>query len=147
MGNPGGTADVRSSVAVLVKKREKFLTVTNRRWGGFSIPGGKLELGETDQEAARRELFEETGCKATSLNHLITLDHRSIPKDGDTRQWRCAVFIADIGDQQPIQKEEGTLPSWRSAEELVSHKDSLYPDLNRRLFQYYALLPAAPDSD
>ena len=33
-------------------------------WG---IPGGSMELGETLEEAASRELFEETGLKAESF--------------------------------------------------------------------------------
>lgn len=34
------------------------------RWNGF---GGKVEMGESLEESARRELFEETGLEAESL--------------------------------------------------------------------------------
>lgn len=34
------------------------------RQGHWSIPGGKLEFGETLHDAALRELHEETGCTA-----------------------------------------------------------------------------------
>ena len=33
----------------------------------YSIPGGVVEAGETREEAALRELFEETGGRAQSL--------------------------------------------------------------------------------
>ena len=33
----------------------------------YSIPGGVVEIGETLEEAALRELFEETGVRARSL--------------------------------------------------------------------------------
>ncbi|MGM7683458.1 NUDIX hydrolase [Cytobacillus sp. Hm23] len=36
----------------------------NRCWG---LPGGSSEMGETLEEVARRELFEETGLTAKSL--------------------------------------------------------------------------------
>ena len=35
------------------------------REGQWSIPGGRIEPGETEEDAALRELMEETGIKAT----------------------------------------------------------------------------------
>lgn len=42
------------------------------RVGSWSIPGGAQELGETVAEAARRELFEETGL--TAAGDLVLID-------------------------------------------------------------------------
>jgi 8-oxo-dGTP diphosphatase len=36
--------------------------------GRFSLPGGAVELGETLIEAAKRELFEETGVEAEIID-------------------------------------------------------------------------------
>ncbi|MFG6120146.1 NUDIX hydrolase [Thalassobacillus sp. B23F22_16] len=41
-----------------------------KEWG---LPGGNMEPGESLQEAAERELFEETGLKAESLRFLSVL--------------------------------------------------------------------------
>jgi 8-oxo-dGTP diphosphatase len=35
------------------------------RLGEWSIPGGRLEAGETLKQAAAREVLEETGCRVT----------------------------------------------------------------------------------
>jgi ADP-ribose pyrophosphatase len=39
----------------------------------YEIPAGRLEDGEAPEACARRELREETGCSATTLEHLFTM--------------------------------------------------------------------------
>ncbi|MBI1364240.1 MAG: NUDIX domain-containing protein [Proteobacteria bacterium] len=41
---------------------------------GWSIPGGHIERGETPEEAARREIFEETGAEVGDLT-LVGYHH------------------------------------------------------------------------
>jgi 8-oxo-dGTP diphosphatase len=47
------------------------------RVGEWSIPGGRVELGEGVAEAALRELHEETGVTATILGLVDVVDHTS----------------------------------------------------------------------
>lgn len=39
----------------------------------YEIPAGRLELGEDPKDCARRELLEETGCTAESIEYLYTM--------------------------------------------------------------------------
>lgn len=39
----------------------------------FSLPGGRVERGETSRQAIRRELLEETGCNARLLSEIGTI--------------------------------------------------------------------------
>ncbi|MDQ0160949.1 RNA deprotection pyrophosphohydrolase [Bacillus alveayuensis] len=44
--------------------------LTNHRDRGFEFPGGKVEKGETPLEAAKREVFEETGGIIQRIEYL-----------------------------------------------------------------------------
>jgi len=56
--------DTKRYTGVIVKCEDKILLCKRNNLGSFpgmwSIPGGKLEEGETTQEGAKREFFEET---------------------------------------------------------------------------------------
>lgn len=115
----------RASVEITVFRDGKLLAVTNRRWGGFSCPGGKVEIGEDIVEAAKRELMEETGCEAVSIRPIAGMLHEPLAQDPEHIRWFCTGFIADIGDQEPRIMEEGTTPFWATPNDLVMN--SLFP--------------------
>lgn len=64
---------VRRAVRCFVFKNQKVLTVKygndNIKAGYFEIPGGKIEEGETPEQTAKREVYEETGIKVNNLNY------------------------------------------------------------------------------
>ena len=51
------------------------------REGGWSLPGGAQELGETVFEAGRREVREETALEVEIIDTVAVVD--SITRDGD----------------------------------------------------------------
>jgi len=61
------------SVVIIIDEQGKLLlqqrTFPNGVWG---IPGGLMELGESTEDVARREIFEETGLHIGQL-HLINV--------------------------------------------------------------------------
>lgn len=58
---------------VLLLWRHRFITDT---WG-WELAAGAVDPGESVEDAAQRELLEETGWKAGDLQHLITLQPSS----------------------------------------------------------------------
>lgn len=64
------TAAVNERNEVLLLWRHRFITDT---WG-WELPAGVVDDGETIEEAAAREMLEETGWRAGPLHHLMTLE-------------------------------------------------------------------------
>ena len=48
--------------------------------GCWSLPGGLVEVGERLEEAAAREVFEETGLRVTAVS-LATVFERIMPDE------------------------------------------------------------------
>lgn len=65
------------AVGVVVLRGDEVLLVrrgTPPRLGQWSLPGGRIEFGETVETAALRELKEETGVEAQLLGLIEVLD-------------------------------------------------------------------------
>lgn len=56
-------------VWVIARYKGQWL-LTHHRSRGLEFPGGKVEKGETAEEAAHREIMEETGATAEKLHYV-----------------------------------------------------------------------------
>jgi ADP-ribose pyrophosphatase YjhB (NUDIX family) len=64
-------------IGVVVLKGDSVLLVRRGKppnLGDWTVPGGAQELGETTEEAARRELLEEAGVEVGALTLAATVD-------------------------------------------------------------------------
>jgi 8-oxo-dGTP pyrophosphatase MutT (NUDIX family) len=95
---------------VLLLRRHRFITDT---WG-WEIPAGRVDPGETLEEAAVREAIEETGWRPLDLEHL----GYSHPTNGLMAQ-RFEYFVASraehVGD---FERTETESIAWFAPEEV-----------------------------
>ena len=76
---------------------------SNEGWYGF--PKGHIEAGESEEEAALREILEETGLNVQLLPDFKTVDEHGLPKKPDVVK-RVVYFIAEYSGQQIIRQDE-----------------------------------------
>jgi ADP-ribose pyrophosphatase YjhB (NUDIX family) len=98
------------AVSVAVVRGDRVLLVKRARppsQGLYAFPGGKVEDDETLEQAARRELFEETGLEARNFHPVETIfidgSSENHPVD-----YRLTVFGAAYayGEPQPADDAE-----------------------------------------
>lgn len=99
-------------------------------------PGGGIEPGETDEEAARRELLEETGFVATSLGEPVGRTEIRVPRgNGDVGIVPATYFAFRAESFEPsnagwtVEEHDDVLAfRWWSLDELESTREPVQPD-------------------
>lgn len=74
----------------------------------WTMPGGKLHFGETFEDAAVRELLEETGVKAKSLK-IVSLTNNRV---GDAHFVTIGLLCDDF-EGEPKVMEPDEITEWR----------------------------------
>lgn len=85
--------DLLKYAVVIAKYQGKWAYCKHRERLTYEIPGGHREKGESIEEAARRELFEETGAKKYEL---IPICVYSVTDKGETSYGM--LYYADLID-------------------------------------------------
>ncbi len=109
-------------VGAVVFKNQKVLLVKRSRppsQGKWSIPGGRLEFGETLQEAAEREIHEETGVVIRASKPVYIFDVVDRDTAGAIRFHYVIVDLAaDYISGDPAANDDALDARWVSAHEL-----------------------------
>ncbi|WP_323171902.1 NUDIX hydrolase [Natrialba sp. PRR66] len=84
------------TAAARVRDSDGRIALVKNRWAdGWVLPGGAVEPGERLRDAARREIREETGLRATIHDPLVVLEqtYRS-SATGDSFRAAYVIFVA-----------------------------------------------------
>jgi ADP-ribose pyrophosphatase len=110
----------RKAVSIVIfDEKDNILFIHNRRYTvgrlEWEIPAGRIEDGESLEDAARREAMEETGCELSDLQYLCGYN----PSNGMSDSLiHC--FVAKVVKEGSIEdSDEISSKKWFSKEEYM----------------------------
>lgn len=100
----------------------EFLVIHRRRYGDWCLPKGKLKAGETPEQAALREVREETGYAVELGTYLGEVRYAvdGVPKIVRFWNMRPVGRLHDIQDRSEVEEA-----IWMSSDEALARLD--YP--------------------
>lgn len=112
----------RTGASVLVQEQDRFLLIKRGKEpykNHWSLPGGAQEVGETLEEAARRELKEETDLYAKTLKFAKVKDRFTHDKEGVLLfHYVLATFIANDFIGEPKALDDAVDIGWFTVSEI-----------------------------
>lgn len=122
------------SAGGLVIREDEVLLVKDR-YGRWTLPKGHVEPGETDEEAALREIREETGVRGKILRPLGVT--RYVFGKGKRRVAKTVVYyeVAYVDGEVAPQKGEILEAQWVPMEKMVEMVD--YDNVRQLLRNLY----------
>jgi len=103
-------------IGIVVIKDDTVLLVRRGKppnVGTWTMPGGAQELGETAEEAGRRELLEETGLEVGPMHFAATVDNIRRDADGRIRfHYTIIDFAARFVSGEPVAATDVSEVTW-----------------------------------
>ncbi|MBA2403507.1 MAG: NUDIX hydrolase [Bdellovibrionales bacterium] len=116
------------AVTIVIEKDGRFLLGKRSAWK-TSAPGywcpvsGRIEAGETEREAVRREAFEEVGLTVEPLKKLCRMDTRD--GSGELHWWTVSILVGEAF----LKNDEHSEIGWFTLEEMGQLTPIFHEDL------------------
>jgi len=96
----------------------EFLAIKSKAHGDWGFPKGHMEMGESEQETAKREVLEETGLKVSLVDEFRAAIKYTMP-NGKAKEVVYFIGKASAGHTVKIQKEEIQEYRWLKFNEIL----------------------------
>jgi 8-oxo-dGTP diphosphatase len=85
------SSEIQAAGGVVQDAQGRVALVHRPRYDDWSLPKGKLDEDETFEQAALREVWEETGLRARLMRALPTVHYEVRGRPKEVRYWLMAV--------------------------------------------------------
>jgi mutator protein MutT len=126
--------------ALIINKKGKILCVSRKDdYNDYGMIGGKIDPGETPQQAIIREIKEETNLKVKEKDLVEIFNGKCYTKENESKINIC--YLVKIYEGKPKQMEKG-LVKWDSFYKVIegSFGDYNKQVLDKVLFNYIDLI-------
>jgi 8-oxo-dGTP pyrophosphatase MutT (NUDIX family) len=113
---------VKTAGGIIVEDQK--LLLIRHKGGRLSFAKGHIEEGESPEEAALREVAEETGYTAKIVNFIGSIERASVERTGETVRKRIDLYkmgIVVLNENTPDEK-----PEWVNQE--VAETNMQFPE-------------------
>lgn len=129
---------IRVSAGGVVVRKEPttnqllFALVREKGYGGYVLPKGGVEEGETYEQAAQREIGEEAGIHQLWLIQKLTVLERLVVNKTRWVYIHLYLYLTEQTVFTPSDPEHIYLPEWRSLEDT---KGMFWPDQQKLIIE------------
>ncbi|MCX6755510.1 MAG: NUDIX domain-containing protein [Candidatus Nomurabacteria bacterium] len=115
---------VNVAVGVVIKQNDKYLLVQEKKpsaYGLWCLPAGRVDIGESIEQAAIREVKEETGYDIELIKELAVFHPMTNPTEAVKHAFEAKI----IGGELNFPKDEMLDARWFTFEEIKQMEDKL----------------------
>ena len=141
--------DYHYSAGGVVVGPGNLIVVVNQNNNSWSLPKGHIDPGENEEDAAVREIYEESGIQdVTVIEKLSEYDRSTIGIDGQGEKrndmkhitmFLCITNQKDLSPIDPDNPEAIWLPASEVADKLTHPKDKeFFMSITPRLLRFFS---------
>ena len=107
--------------ALIFNKENKVFLMTSPKWKGkYVIPGGHIELGETIEQALKREIKEETNLDIYDIEFVMLQEFVFGEDFHEKRHFIFLDYTCKTNDNKVILDKEGSGYVWVDIDEALN---------------------------
>ena len=124
------------ATVIMMNENDEVL-LQKRRDGYWGLPGGLMDLGESFEEVAKREVFEETGLVVENLKLLNVYSgseyYLKVPNGDELYSATAVYYTKDIRGDMKIDYSESEEMRYYSLDQLPHNLN----DKDKKSIEYY----------